>query len=57
MTIGRRPTRCYRYCKSKPCAVHCGVPDPKMRIFNLGRKRASVDEFPFCCHLVSDEYE
>src|SRR5262249_23469889 len=20
-------------------------------------KRASVDEFPFCCHLVSDEYE
>ena len=23
----------------------------------MGRKRASVDEFPFCCHLVSDEYE
>jgi len=23
----------------------------------LGRKRASVDEFPFCAHLVSDEYE
>jgi len=29
----------------------------KIRIFDLGRKRASVDEFPFCCHLVSDEYE
>lgn len=30
---------------------------PQIRIFDLGRKRASVDEFPFCCHLVSDEYE
>lgn len=33
------------------------VPLPQIRIFDLGRKRASVDEFPFCCHLVSDEYE
>ena len=33
-------------------------PIPKsVRIFDLGRKRASVDDFPFCCHLVSDEYE
>ena len=33
-------------------------PVPKsVRIFDLGRKRASVDDFPFCCHLVSDEYE
>ena len=23
----------------------------------MGRKRASVDDFPFCVHLVSDEYE
>jgi ribosomal protein L10e len=30
---------------------------PQIRIFDLCRKRASVDEFPFCCHLVSDEYE
>ena len=29
----------------------------QIRIFDLGRKRASVDDFPFCCHLVSDEYE
>lgn len=29
----------------------------KIRIFDLGRKRASVDDFSFCCHLVSDEYE
>ncbi|SGZ28705.1 BQ5605_C027g10417 [Microbotryum silenes-dioicae] len=34
-----------------------GVPDPKIRIFDLGRKKASVDDFPFCCHLVSNEYE
>lgn len=75
--MGRRPARCYRYCKNKPypkSRYNRGVPDPKVRarfylwqkeklnslqirIFDLGRKRASVDEFPFCCHLVSDEYE
>jgi len=33
------------------------VPDPKIRIFDLGRKRANVDEFPLCIHLVSNEYE
>ncbi|ODQ49977.1 60S ribosomal protein L10, partial [Saitoella complicata NRRL Y-17804] len=52
--------RCYRYCKNKPfpkSRYNRGVPDPKIRIFDLGRKRASVDEFPFCVHLVSNEYE
>lgn len=33
------------------------MPDPKIRIFDLGRKRAGVDEFPFAAHLVSDEKE
>lgn len=33
------------------------VLDPKIRIFDLGRKRANVDEFPMCVHLVSNEYE
>lgn len=33
------------------------MPDPKIRIFDLGRKKAKVDEFPLCVHLVSDEYE
>lgn len=58
--MGRRPARCYRYCKNKPypkSRYNRGVPDPKIRIFDLGRKRASVDDFPFCAHLVSDEYE
>uniref|UniRef100_A0A8C7T7M2 Ribosomal protein L10e/L16 domain-containing protein n=1 Tax=Oncorhynchus mykiss TaxID=8022 RepID=A0A8C7T7M2_ONCMY len=58
--MGRRPARCYRYCKNKPYpkSRFCrGVPDPKIRIFDLGRKKARVDEFPLCGHMVSDEYE
>ncbi|CAJ0749516.1 92_t:CDS:2 [Entrophospora sp. SA101] len=58
--MGRRPARCYRYCKNKPYpkSRFCrGVPDPKIRIFDLGRKKANVDDFPLCIHLVSDEYQ
>lgn len=58
--MGRRPARCYRYCKNKPYpkSRFCrGVPDPKIRIYDLGRKRARVDEFPLCVHMVSDEFE
>uniref|UniRef100_UPI00358E1548 large ribosomal subunit protein uL16 isoform X2 n=1 Tax=Myxine glutinosa TaxID=7769 RepID=UPI00358E1548 len=58
--MGRRPARCYRYCKNKPYpkSRFCrGVPDAKIRIFDLGRKRATVDEFPLCAHMVSGEYE
>lgn len=33
------------------------MPDPKIRIFDLGRKRANVDDFPLCVHMVSNEYE
>lgn len=33
------------------------MPDSKIRIFDLGRKKADVTEFPLCVHLVSDEYE
>ena len=33
------------------------APDAKIRIFDLGRKKAKVDEFPLCGHMVSDEYE
>jgi len=58
--MGRRPARCYRYCKNKPYpkSRFCrGVPDSKIRIFDLGKKKARVDDFPLCVHLVSDEYE
>merc|ERR1712168_1527099 len=59
-TMGRRPARCYRYCKNKPYpkSRFCrGVPDAKIRIYDLGRKKARVDELPLCIHMVSDEYE
>jgi len=58
--MARRPARCYRYCKNKPypkSRFNRGVPDPKVKIFDLGRKKAGVDEFPLCVHLVSNEYE
>lgn len=38
--MGRRPARCYRYCKNKPypkSRYNRGVPDPKIRIFDLVR--------------------
>jgi len=58
--MGRRPARCYRYCKNKPYpkSRFCrGVPDPKIMIFDVGRKNATSDEFPACVHLISKEYE
>jgi large subunit ribosomal protein L10e len=58
--MARRPARCYRFCKNKPfpkSRYNRGVPDAKIRIYDLGRKRASVDDFPLCVHLVSNEIE
>ncbi|KAK4415032.1 60S ribosomal protein L10 [Sesamum alatum] len=58
--MGRRPARCYRQIKNKPYpkSRYCrGVPDPKIRIYDVGMKRKGVDEFPFCVHLVSWEKE
>merc|ERR550514_1815767 len=58
--MGRRPSRCYRYCKNKPFpkSRFCrGVPDPKIRIYEVGKKKIPCDEFPSAIHLVSDEYQ
>lgn len=58
--MGRRPARCYRQIKNKPYpkSRFCrGVPDPKIRIFDVGMKKYSVDAFPHCVHLVSFEKE
>ena len=58
--MGRRPARWFRYCRNKPYpkSRFCrGVPDPKIRIYDLGRKKANVDEFPLCVHLISNERE
>lgn len=58
--MGRRPGRCYRiqngkpYIKSRYCR---GVPDSKIRMYDLGDRYAGVDEFPLCVHLVSLEKE
>ncbi|KIY96842.1 60S ribosomal protein L10 [Monoraphidium neglectum] len=42
------------YPKSRYCR---GVPDPKIRIYDVGMKRADVDTFPCCVHLASWEKE
>lgn len=58
--MGRRPARCYRYQKNKPYpkSRYCrGVPDSKLRIYDVGRKKAVYNEFPHCIHLVSGEKE
>lgn len=33
------------------------MPDAKVRIFDLGHKKATIDAFPQCIHLVSLEKE
>merc|ERR1712106_719087 len=57
-TMGRRPSRWYRYQKNKPYikSRYCrGVPESKIKIFDVGNKKAAVDLFPFVAHLVCDE--
>jgi len=58
--MGRRPARCFRYQKNKPypkSRFNRGVPDPKLRIYDVGKKRARHDAFPACVHLVCYEKE
>jgi len=58
--MGRRPAKCYRFCKNKPYpkSRFCrGVPDPKIRTFDLGSRKAHVDAFPATVHVVSQEIE
>lgn len=58
--MGRRPARCYRVCGGKPwpkSRYNRGVPDPKIKAYDIGSKRSPYDELPFCVHLVSKEME
>ena len=58
--MGRRPSRCYRYQKNKPypkSRFNRGVPDPKLRIYDVGKKKAKFDVFSSCVHLVCYEKE
>ncbi|KAL4681669.1 hypothetical protein H8959_007146 [Pygathrix nigripes] len=56
----RRPACSYRYFKNKPypkSRFFQGIPDAKIRIFDLGLKKAKVDEFLLYGHVVSHEVE
>jgi large subunit ribosomal protein L10e len=58
--MGRRPARCYRICAAKPwpkSRYNRGVPDPKIRSYDIGHKRAVYDELPICVNMVSKEKE
>ena len=58
--MGRRPARCYRFQKNKPfpkSRFNRGVPDPKIRTFDIGSRKADVNAFPVCIHCVSRELE
>ena len=58
--MGRRPARCYRYQKNKPypkSRFNRGVPDPKIRLYDNGKKKADYLSLPCCVHLVSNEKE
>merc|ERR1712232_195869 len=48
------------YCKNKPFpkSRFCrGVPDPKIRIYETGKKKIPCEDFPAAVHMVSDEYQ
>lgn len=58
--MGRRPAKCYRVCGGKPwpkSRYNRGVPDSKIRAYDIGSKKAHYDELPFCVHLISKEKE
>ena len=58
--MGRRPARCYRVCGGKPwpkSRYNRGVPDSKIRAYDIGSKKSTYDELPICIHLVSKEHE
>ena len=58
--MGRRPARCYRMQKNKPYpkSRFCrGVPDAKIRIYDIGSRRAGVETFSSVVHVVSMEKE
>eukprot|EP00668_Euglena_longa_P048048 GGOE01065101.1.p1 GENE.GGOE01065101.1~~GGOE01065101.1.p1 ORF type:complete len:216 (-),score=18.81 GGOE01065101.1:62-709(-) len=58
--MGRRPAKCYRYCKNKayPKSRYCrGVPDAKIRIYDCGMRKLNADTFSLTYHLISMERE
>eukprot|EP00961_Rhodomonas_salina_P114364 1539016-Rhodomonas_salina.1 len=54
------PWKCSRYIKNKPYikSRYCrGVPEAKIKIFDVGKKKLPCDTFPACVHLLSLEKE
>jgi len=57
---GTGPWKCSRYIKNKPYikSRYCrGVPEAKIKIYDVGKKKLPVDTFPACVHLLSLEKE
>ena len=58
VALGRHPTQYYHKDKPYAKAHFCrGVPDAKICIFDLRPKKAKVDQYLLCGHMVSDKYE
>ena len=58
--MGRRPWKCYRYCKNKPYpkSRYCrGVPEGKIKLFDMGNKKGDINGMALCVHLISCEVE
>ena len=58
--MGRRPARCYRVIAGKPfpkSRYNRGVPDAKIRAYDIGYKKGAHDAFPIHICLVSKELE
>ena len=58
--MGRRPAKCYRVCNGKPypkSRYNRGVPDPKIRAYDVGNVSANYDALPICVNLVTKEME
>ena len=56
--MGRRPFKCYRVIKNKPfpkSRYNRGVPDAKIRAYDIGAKKLSHTEFPYTINLISKE--
>ncbi|CAC27062.1 60S ribosomal protein L10 [Guillardia theta] len=58
--MGRRPWKCYRIVKNKPYpkSRYCrGVPEPKIKLYDLGNKSCDEKSLPLCVHLISDDFQ
>ncbi|AEA39054.1 60S ribosomal protein L10 (nucleomorph) [Cryptomonas paramecium] len=56
--MARRPWKCYRYLKRKPYpkSRFCrGVPESKIKIFDIGNKKSNSKDLLYCVHLVSNQ--